>query len=498
MILLGLYHSVMNDKAPQVTNLKDAQVLIDQLREIVGSQAKTIHSLTQQVDSLTAEVNTLKGKLSKNSNNSSKPPSSDGYAKPAPKSLRKKSGKSSGGQPGHKGHTLRMVDKPDFIVEHKVTACTHCCADLSQVPVADIECRQVFDLPAITLQVTEHQAHVKHCTACGEKNIAPFAEGIQKGTQYGTQIQAFLTYFSQYQLLPYQRTQEMFQDIFAIKLSQGTIKNVLARGADALKPFTTQLKDVLVASPVNYFDETGLRVDKSLYWLHVASNEQFTYYTIHKKRGKEAMDEMDILPHYQGYAVHDHWKSYYRYQCEHVLCNAHHLRELTFVEEQYEQAWAAKMKLCLQGIKIAVDEAISSGKESLTAAQVLGFEHYYDGIVFEARQEIPILAKPAHKKRGRVKKHKSHNLLNRLVEHKSEVLAFMNNFMLPFDNNLAERDLRMTKLKQKISGCFRSEDGGDDFCTLRSYLSTVKKQGINRLDALIDLFNGKPFIPTLS
>lgn len=495
----------MIDKAPQVTNLKDAQMLIDQLWEVVGVQARTIKTLTLQVDSLTkqvssltGEVKTLKGKVSKNSNNSSKPPSSDGYSKPAPKSLRKKSGKSSGGQPGHKGHTLRMVDKPDFIVEYNVTACTHCCADLSRAPVVDIECRQVFDLPPITLQVTEHQAQTKHCTACGEKNKAPFAQGLQKGTQYGTQVQAILTYFSQYQLLPYHRTQEMFQDLFNIKLSQGTIKNVLSRGANGLTLFTEQLKKTLLASPVNYFDETGLRVDKNLYWLHVASNEQLTYYIIHKKRGKEAMDEMDILPNYQGYAVHDHWKSYYRYHCEHVLCNAHHLRELTFIEEQYKQCWAAKMKQCLQGMKMAVDEAISLGKESLTAPQVLGFEHYYDGILFEARQEIPRLAKPEHKKRGRVKKHKSHNLLNRLVEHKSEVLAFMNNFMLPFDNNLAERDIRMTKLKQKISGCFRSEVGGDIFCTLRSYLSTVKKQGVNRLDALIDLFNGKPFIPTLN
>jgi len=493
----------MNDNAPQVTNLKDAQILIDQLWDIVGVQTKTINSLTQQVDSLTlevsslkAEVKTLKGKLSKNSNNSSKPPSSDGYSKPAPKSLRKKSGKSSGGQRGHKGHTLRMVDEPDFTVEYKVTVCTHCSADLSQTPVADIERRQVFDLPPITLQVTEHQAQIKHCSTCGEKNKAVFGEGIQKGTQYGTQIQAILTYFSQYQLLPYQRTQEMFQDLFNIKLSQGTIKNTLSRGANGLNQFSEQLKETLLASPVNYFDETGLRVDKTLNWLHVASNEQLTYYTIHKKRGKEAMDEMNILPNYQGYAVHDHWKSYYHYHCEHVLCNAHHLRELTFIEEQYKQRWAVKMKQCLLGIKRAVDEAILSGKESLTAPQILGFEHYYDSIAFEARQEIPILAKPERKKRGRVKKHKSHNLLNRLIEHKREVLAFMNNFMLPFDNNLAERDIRMTKLKQKISGCFRSEAGGDIFCSLRSYLSTVKKQGINRLDALTDLFNGKPFIPT--
>jgi len=321
---------------------------------------------------------------------------------------------------------------------------------------------------------------------------------IGKGAQYGTNIQAILTYFNQYQLLPYQRTQEMFQDLFNIHLSQGTIKNVLSRGADALTEFTEQLKTTLLSSPINYFDETGLRVETKLNWLHVASNEKLTYYFIHKKRGKEAMDEMGILPDYQGNAVHDHWMSYYQYNCQHVLCNAHHLRELTFVEEQYQQPWALKMKECLLGIKSAVEEAISLGGTTLTQAQILGFEHYYDRIVFEGKQQIPIIRPPKVKKRGRVKKHKSHNLLNRLIEHKSEVLAFMYNFALPFDNNLAERDIRMTKLKQKISGCFRSEDGGDIFCSLRSYLSTVKKQGLNRLDALIDLFNGTPFIPSMN
>jgi transposase len=193
-----------------------------------------------------------------------------------------------------------MIEVPDFIVEHKVVACTHCCADLSNAPVSDMERRQVFDLPPIALQVTEHQAQIKKCSACGEKNKARFAEGIQKGTQYGTKIQAILTYFSQYQLLPYLRTQEMFQDLFNVKLSQGTIKNVLSRGADGLKEFSESLKTALLDSPVNHFDETGLRVDKNLHWLHVASNEQLTYYFIDEKRGKEAMDNMDMLITYES------------------------------------------------------------------------------------------------------------------------------------------------------------------------------------------------------
>jgi len=488
----------MKDKAPQITNLKEAQTLIDQLWEVVRVQSKTIDSLTQQVNNLTAEVKTLKEKLSKNSKNSSKPPSSDGYSKPAPKSLRKKTGKPSGGQRGHKGQTLRMVDTPDIVETYEITSCSHCLADLSHAPVVDVERRQIFDLPPIELEVTEHQAHIKQCTSCGKSSKAMYPDTIGKGAQYGTNIQAILTYFNQYQLLPYQRTQEMFQDLFNIHLSQGTIKNVLSRGANALTDFTEHLKTSLLQSPVNYFDETGLCVEAKLNWLHVASNEKLTYYFIHKNRGKEAMDEMGILPHYQGYAVHDHWMSYYRYHCQHVLCNAHHLRELTFVEEQYEQPWALKMKECLLGIKSAVEDAIYLGNSALSQAQIVGFEHYYDGIALEAKQQIPLIEAPKLKKRGRVKRHKSHNLLNRLIEHKSEVLAFMYNFALPFDNNLAERDIRMTKLKQKISGCFRSEEGGDIFCSIRSYLSTVKKQGINRLDALINLFNGNPFIPSMN
>ena len=393
----------MNEKAPQAKNLKEAQTLIDQLWGVVRVQAKTIDSLTQQVSNLTTEVNNLKEKSSKNSHNSSKPPSSDGYSKPAPKSLRQKTGKPSGGQRGHKGKTLRMVATPDVVEKHAITSCTHCYADFSHAPIIDVERRQLFDLPPIELEVTEHQAQIKHCKTCNKNSKARFPDGVGKGAQYGSNIQAILTYFNQYQLLPYQRTQEMFQDLFNIHLSQGTIKNVLSRGADALTDFTEQLKTTLLASPTNYFDETGLRVETKLNWLHVASNENLTYYFIHPKRGKEAMDKMGILPVYQGYAVHDHWMSYYQYNCQHVLCNAHHLRELTFVEEQYQQPWAKKMKECLRGIKSAVEDAILSGKSALSQAQIVGFEHYYDGIALEGKQQVPIIDAPKLKKRGRVK-----------------------------------------------------------------------------------------------
>jgi transposase len=482
----------MNDKPPQVTDLKEAQLLIDQLWLMVNSLTKKVHSLEKQVKE-------QKGKLSKNSKNSSKPPSSDGYNKPEPKSQRKPSGRPSGGQPGHKGNTLNKVDKPDTVEVSPLETCSHCSASLNTTPVLATQCRQVFDLPKVVLHVTEHQVQVKRCTCCGEKSKSEYPKNVTNHTQYGTNIQAILTYFSQYQLLPYKRIQEMFKDIFNVSLSQGTIKNVLSRGSDGLDGFIVQTKAALLNSPINHFDETGMRVDTGLHWLHVASNEKLTYYFLHESRGRIAIDEMGILPDYQGYAMHDHWLSYYTYlECIHLLCNAHHLRELIYAAEQYEQVWPTELIQCLLDIKNAVEEALNEDLPSLTEEQLKQFNQQYDEILVQGKAEIPILPEVKKKKTGRPKRHKSHNLHARLLEHKDEVLGFMNNFFLPFDNNLAERDVRMAKLKQKISGCFRTEDGGDIFSRLRSYISTVRKQGVNQFDALIDLFNNDPFIPPVN
>ena len=482
----------MNDKPPQVTDLKEAQLLINQLWVDAKSLIEKVHSLEKQVKE-------QKGKLSKNSKNSSKPPSTDGYNKPDPKSQRNPSDRLSGGQPGHKGSTLNKVDKPNTVDITPLETCSHCSASLTQTPVLATERRQVFDLPKVALHVIEHQVEVKRCTCCGEKSKSEFPKGVTNHTQYGTNIQAILTYFSQYQLLPYKRIQEMFKDIFNMNLSQGTIKNVLARGSDGLDEFITQTKEALLNSPVNHFDETGMRVDTNLHWLHVASNEALTYYFLHKNRGSIAINEMGILPNYQGYAMHDHWISYYTYlECVHLLCNAHHLRELVYAAEQYEQVWPTQLIQCLLDIKIAVAESVNEGLSSLSKEQLNQFNQQYDEILAQGKAEIPILPAPKKKKKGITKRHKSHNLHARLVEHKAEVLGFMNDLFLPFDNNLAERDIRMAKLKQKISGCFRTEDGGEFFSRFRSYISTVRKQGINQYDALIDLFNNQPFIPSVN
>jgi len=326
---------------------------------------------------LTKEIEKLKDQLAKNSRNSSKPPSSDGYDKSQPKSQRKESGRSSGGQPGHKGNTLKQVGHPDKIEDHKLNRCTHCGTNLSKQTAIDYEARQVFDLPRIEIVVTEHRAQIKVCPCCEERSKAAFPMSVTQAVQYGTRLQATTTYLSQYQRLPYKRLQELFSDLFQVTLSQGTLNTILNRGPHHLAAYESETKAILRQSDVVHFDESGIRVKKERHWLHVASTAQLTCYRIAPKRGQTAMDAMEVLPDYQGYAVHDHWASYYRYDCQHVLCNAHHLRELTFAEEQHQQHWAAKLKTCLLDAKKEVDDAIESGCSSLASSRLSYFNRRY-------------------------------------------------------------------------------------------------------------------------
>lgn len=457
-----------------------------------------LHEQSALIAKLAKEIEELKSKLAKNSRNSSKPPSSDGYDKPNPKSLRKKGGRSSGGQPGHKGSTLKQVAHPDKIEEHPINRCTHCGTPLSKQPLIDYEARQVFDLPEIQVVVTEHRAQIKVCPCCEERAKASFPLGVAQAVQYGSRLQATTTYLSQYQLLPYRRLQELFSDLFKVHLSQGTLNNILNRGHHHLAAYESETKAILRQSDVVHFDESGIRVKKQRHWLHVASTDELTCYHIDPKRGQTAMDEMAVLPDYRGYAIHDHWASYYRYDCQHVLCNAHHLRELTFAEEQHEQHWAAKVKACLLEAKEEVDTAIEAGNLSLDTSRVRYFDRRYSRLLRAGLAEVPVLSKTETKARGRVKQHKVKNLHDRLTNHKKEVLAFVYDFSLPFDNNLAERDVRMVKVKQKISGCFRSEQGARVFSRIRGYISSVRKQGYNVFNALSHAFEGRALVPANS
>ena len=473
------------------------RVLLDMDRRIHALECQ-VQDLTARLDASERRVRQLEEQIAKDSHNSSKPPSSDGLSKPKPKSLRPPSERPTGGQPGHPGHTLRLVEKPDHTLRHAVERCADCGRSLVQQAPDRVERRQIFDLPEPKLEVTEHQGEVKTC-ACGRVNRAAFPPEATAPVQYGPRVKSAAIYLKEYQLLPFDRLTEIMRDLFACNsFSEGTLANLTADCSRRLEPVETVIHDLAANAEVAGFDETGMRAVGSLHWLHTVSTRSLTWYFAHKRRGREAMDAADILPDFRGRAVHDFWDSYLKYDCDHAFCNAHLLRELIFLWEEQDQKWAKTMIDHLLEIKAAVDTVRAAGLISLPAEDLDRFHKGYLRIVDAGYAQNPVAeptGEPPHRRRR--KQSKARNLLDRFRDHPDGILAFMHDFSVPFDNNLSERDLRMMKLRQKISGTFRSLDALVDFCRIRGYVSTARKNGLNALDALRRVFAGNPFVPAI-
>ena len=388
---------------------------------------------------------------------------------------------------------------PDRTLTYEVPSCAHCQASLQGVEVVGYEERQVFDLPAIRIEVTAHRAQIKVCLACGRANKGAFPAAVTQAVQYGPTVQTWASYFTNQHHIPLERTTEIFADLVQHQVSEATVLKASEHLDRCIAPSTAAVKGMLREAEVLHVDESGLRVTGKLHWLHVASTERLTSYEVHAKRGQEAMEDAGILGAFRGIAVHDHWKPYLKYdECNHALCNAHHLRELRFIETQYQQPWATDMAKLLLEIKAAVD-ATPEPAMRLSPPELEAFAKRYDVVVqagFEANPAPIPTTEGEGKKRGRPKQPPPVNLLIRLRDFKNQVLAFMADFRIPFDNNQGERDIRMVKVKQKVSGGFRTLEGAQRFGRIRGYISTTRKNAKNVFEAIRDAFEGNPFIPS--
>lgn len=457
-----------------------------------------IEMLLASQRTLTARVAELEARLNRDSHNSNQPPSSDGLGKkPRPRSLRKRSGKKSGGQSGHPGMTLMLVDEPTSYREWTPTHCAACGVTLTDGAVVNRERRQVIDLPEPRLEIVEHQAVHLACPSCQAVTAGAFPTEVTQPVQYGPRVKATAVYLQVGQFLSYERTVEALRDLFGVMWSEGTLTTAQATAYARLSLVETVIVTALRQQAVVTVDETGIRVGDRLHWLHVVGSAHLTYYARHAKRGRAALLALGVLVGYAGRRMHDAWAPYLKLPGLYALCNAHLLRELIAVsEDDARQIWATRLIRLLLSMKTAVNTARTAGQTALPARHRTGFEAAYTRLLRAGEKANPPPRPTA--RRGRPKQTTARNLLDRLSTHRSAVLAFLYDFRVPFDNNQAERDLRMAKVKLKVSGCFRSPTGADYFCRIRSYISTLHKQNYSVFAGLVSVFAGRPHIPLLS
>ena len=462
-------------------NNRDVDDILANVRQQLQDDPTLSVSLRTTIELLIALIQVLTGRLGTDSTNSSKPPSQDPNR--ARKS-RRKGARTPGGQPGRIGKTLQPLEDPDVI--RAVTLDRRTLPRGSQFRVVGYEKRQVIDLD-ISRLVTEYQAEILE-NAQGQRFVAPFPDGVDRPVQYGPSVKAHAVYLSQYQLLPYERIREYFEDQVGIPLSAGSLFNFNQEAFDRAAGFEHWVKDRLAESELIHADETGINIGGQRHWLHCASNARLTWLAPHEKRGHEAMEEIGILPRFHGVLCHDHWKPYYRYECQHALCNAHHLRELQRVWEQDKQAWAQRMQTLL----CTMNDAVKNAGGSLPPDKADRWRKVYRKCLGRAEKACPPPDESQRQgRRGRLKRTRARNLLERLRDYETDVLRFLDDPTVPFTNNQGERDIRMLKVQQKISGCFRSFEGALIFCRVRSLLSTARKQNLGASEVLTQLFTGR-------
>jgi transposase len=445
---------------------------------------------------LQAEVRRLRDASAQNSRNSSRPPSSDRPEQPKPKSLRKKSGRKTGGQPGHPGRTLQFKDNPERINVHPVLECHHCGEDLSKEPAIDFEPRQVFDLPSLKLECTEERAEIKDCCGCHQRVTAPFPEHVKAPVQYGRNFRALLAYLYDAQLGASLRIRQMCEELFGYSVSEGTLQSARQEQYEALEPFEERLKEVLPEQPVLHVDETTLPINQLKHWLHVICTPLLTFFSIQRLRGKEAIKAIGIIPQFTGWLMHDFLSSYLSFEnCLHTFCKSHLMRELVFIFEQHQQRWAKDLyELFLEMLHYVQKQKARDAPVSKT--EYKSWQRRYRQLLRAGRQVNPL---SSEQKTGKQRKQsKEQNLLDRLEGYDDFILAFLWAWELPFTNNQAERDFRFMKTRIKISGCFRTVEGAQRHVRIRSYICTLRKQGLPVLEYLRLALEGRPFLPERS